>query len=222
MLACAPSVWQYFICRPDEDFALLPEGIRNTMLRNASLMMQDALRQGDMIAYLRPQTYGILLPETPGDEAQSVLQKLHADLRTRTFQASGYVSSFIANTGVVSSSGGSLGYQATLEKAAEALRTAEEQGENTIHLIRATPRPFVSSEESEFSVASEPVEEPGSINPFAGGDLSSLGSSWEENPSSDVFDNWPTNQNGRARAEDNQVGDRSDGMADAVPPTTPN
>lgn len=201
--------------KPDEDFALLPEDIRNAMLRNASIMMQDALRQGDIIAYLKPQTYGILLPETPGDEAQTLLQKLHADLRARTFQASGYVSSFVASTGVVASSGGTLGYQALLEKASGALRKAEEEGENTIHLVRAAPRPFVGSEDNnDFSGTSSNADS----GPFGNSDLGELGSSWEENSASNVFGNWPMSSNGHPRSEDKQMGDRSDGSTETLPP----
>lgn len=139
---------------PNEDFALLPEVVQTTLLRSAALMMNDSLRASDLVAYLKPRTFGIILPETPGDEAQSLLQKLHMDLRAQTFEAGGYVSSFVANTGLVSSSGGTMGYQTTLQKAVEALRAADEIGENTIHLVRATPRPFLTSEGADETSAS--------------------------------------------------------------------
>lgn len=127
---------------PNEDFALLPEDTQNTLYRSAALMIEDAMRQGDIAAYMGPRTFGILLPETPASEAQDVLEALHAKIRTHTFDSGSYLTSFVANSGLVASSGGILGYQEMLNKAAEALRTANSTGENIIHLIRATT-PFV-------------------------------------------------------------------------------
>ncbi len=203
----------------NEDFALLPEPVRTTMLRSAALTMQDALRQGDIVAYLKPNTFGVLLAETPGDEAQEILQKLHTDLRSRTFEASGYISSFVANTGVVASSGGALGYQATLEKAAEALRMADEIGENTIHLIRATPRPFLTSEDSAPALpAPAHGNSPfGGVDPFAGQALEDV--SWQGAADVEAPSDWGPAPNGRRPATDDQKIDRSSDKPNQSPQT---
>jgi diguanylate cyclase (GGDEF)-like protein len=127
---------------PNEDFALLPEDTQNTLYRSAALMIEDSMRQGDIAAYMGPRTFGILLAETPASEAQEILEALHARIRSHTFESGSYLTSFVANSGLVASSGGILGYQEMLNKAAEALKTANSTGENIIHLIRATT-PFV-------------------------------------------------------------------------------
>jgi diguanylate cyclase (GGDEF)-like protein len=186
---------------PNEDFALLPESVRNTMLRSAALAMEDSLRQGDILAYLKPQTFGILLAETPGDEAQDILQKVHTELRARTFETNGYMSSFAANTGVVSSSGGALGYSATLEKASEALHLADDIGENSIHLVRATPRPFLTAEDSGPVAIDNRVAFAGAT-PFASNGLENV--SWQASAETD----WDTAPNGNRPAVDDQALDR--------------
>lgn len=131
---------------PNEDFALLPEDIQNTLYRSAALLIEDSMRQGDIAAYMGSRTFGILLAETPANEAQGILETLHAKIRSHTFDSGSYLTSFVANSGLVASSGGILGYQEMLNKAAEALKTANGTGENIIHLIRATT-PFVLGED---------------------------------------------------------------------------
>ncbi|NDJ85366.1 MAG: diguanylate cyclase [Chloroflexi bacterium] len=128
---------------PNEDFELLPESVQVALTRAAALMIQDTLSQGAIVAYMRPRTFGILLAETPGDEARRTLEKLHTILRTQTFESGGYVSGFVARSGLVVSSGNALNYQEMLDKASEALKRADATGENSIYIIRAIPQPFV-------------------------------------------------------------------------------
>jgi diguanylate cyclase (GGDEF)-like protein len=146
---------------PNEDFALLPEETQNTLYRSAALKIEDSMRQGDIAAYMGHRTFGILLAETPASEAQDVLEALHAKIRTHTFDSGSYLTSFVANSGLVASSGGILGYQEMLNKAAEALKTANGTGENIIHLIRATT-PFVLGDDMD-------VEDDNTIAAFKGG-----------------------------------------------------
>lgn len=129
---------------PNEEFGLLPANAQTALLRSAALTIQDTLRQRtDIIAYLRPWTFGVLLTETPGEEARMILQRLHNEIRSRPHEASGYVATFVANTGIVSGNGDSMEYLPALQEAAQALATAQSQGENAIHLVTTTPAPFV-------------------------------------------------------------------------------
>lgn len=127
---------------PTEDFSLLPDTVEDTLLRAAALRMQDKIRAGDIIAYLGRYTFAILLPETPGHEAERIVEKLHQDIRTHTFNVDAYIANFMANSGVVESSGGNLDLQTMLTKANEALQTARQAGENSVHLIRTSAQPF--------------------------------------------------------------------------------
>jgi diguanylate cyclase (GGDEF)-like protein len=127
---------------PSEHFAIMPEAARDMLLRSAALWMRDATRQGDILASLGRDTFAMLLPETPGDEAYTFLSRVHADLRAQTFGTADYVSSFGVNSGLVEASGGILDLRAMLAKGAEALQAAEQTGENAIELVRTSPRPF--------------------------------------------------------------------------------
>lgn len=133
---------------PDEDFSLLPTSVQDVLLRAAAQRMEDGMRQGDIVAHMGRNTFAILLAETPGDEARAILAELHKNVRAHTFEADVYTANFSVNTGLVESSGGALGMQTMLEQAAEALRVAEQSGDNTIQLVRASPRPFVMGEQS--------------------------------------------------------------------------
>lgn len=128
---------------PNEDFRLLPETSQTSLYRAAALMIEDRLGKDHIVAYIRPQTLGILLAETPAHQAQEILERLHAEIRTHHFEVEGYSTSFVANSGLVASSGAALDYSEMIDKAAEALKVANKTGENIIHLIRATPLPFV-------------------------------------------------------------------------------
>jgi len=133
---------------PDEDFNLLEESVQDGLLRQAALFLQDSLREGDIVAYFERQVFGLLFAETPGDEARAMLVNMHYDIRSRTFRFEEFSASFEAKSGLVESSGGVLGTQAMIDKAAEALRDAELAGENAIQLIRTSPAPFIQGDAS--------------------------------------------------------------------------
>ncbi len=109
----------------------------------------------DIIGYLRQWTFGILLTETPGEEARAILQKVHNEIRTKSFEASGYVATFTANTGIMAGSGNSADYQAVLSMSSDALHAADAAGENVIRVITTTPAPFLT-EQSDEDVTSAP------------------------------------------------------------------
>lgn len=145
---------------PNEEFDLMPESVQTSMLRNVALTMQDALKQrSDIIGYLRQWTFGILLTETSEEEARTILEHLHNEIRSKTFEASGYVATFSANTGVIAGSGDSMEVHTALHQASEALEAADSRGTNVVHLVSTTPKPFVmgqdESDQDERNGASE-------------------------------------------------------------------
>ncbi|NPV65559.1 MAG: diguanylate cyclase [Anaerolineae bacterium] len=168
---------------PDEDFNLLEERVQDALLRQAALFMQDSLREGDIVAYFGQHVFGLLFAETPGDEARSMLVNMHYDIRSRTFRFEDFSASFEAKSGVVESSGGLLGTQAMMDKAAEALRDAELAGENAIQLIRTSPAPFIQGDTT------------GAATPTLAFDASplddTLGTTWSTGNQPPVFDSEP-------------------------------
>ncbi|GAB4571225.1 MAG: hypothetical protein Kow0077_07370 [Anaerolineae bacterium] len=159
---------------PDEDFGLLPEDAQTMLVRQVALLMQDNLREGDMVAYFGGYVFALLFAETPGDEARSMLVNLHYEIRVRTFKYEDFTGHFEAKSGLVESSGGSLSPTAMVEKAAEALRDAELDGDNAIQFIRTSPAPFIQSDGGATRPqSSQPVLA------FEGGSLDeSLGAVW--------------------------------------------
>jgi len=158
---------------PSEDFSLMPDSAQDMLLRSIALWMQDTIRDGDIIAAAGHHTFAILLPETPGDEAKEVITRLHNDIRSQTFGAADYVTNFSANTGLVEASGGTLDLKTMLARAAEALATAEQNGENAIQLVRTSPRPFEFSVEIPDELPA-PSLSPSSNLPFSGGEVKEL------------------------------------------------
>jgi diguanylate cyclase (GGDEF)-like protein len=129
---------------PDEDFVLLPELAQEKMLRQAAVKLEDNVGQGDIVAYMGQQLFGILLTESPGDEAQEIISSLHETIRSQTFRADEYTASFSVQTGIVESNGGSINAKTMITKAGEALRKTN-AGHNSIQLLRASARPLVAS-----------------------------------------------------------------------------
>ncbi|MFC1959481.1 Wzz/FepE/Etk N-terminal domain-containing protein [Chloroflexota bacterium] len=139
---------------PDEDFSLLQETTRDALLRQAALLIQGTVSD-DIVAYFGRYRFGILLAETPGQEAYDILLKLHATIRSKNFKDHEFETNFLARTGLVESSGGALGGQAMLARASEALTDTEAGGDQAIHIIRTTPQPFFT--DAQASQANTPA-----------------------------------------------------------------
>ncbi len=125
---------------PDEDFHLLPEPMRDALMCSAALRLQDKLREGDMVAYLRRNLFGLLLVETTEEDAQDLLTQLNADLRAQTFRVEDSTVSFTAHTGLVESKNGTLSAEAMLAKASEALQAAMHASAGTVHVAYTAPQ----------------------------------------------------------------------------------
>lgn len=133
----------------NEDFALMPQGVRDDFLHQAALYIQDRAQQGDIVAYRGDMLFEILLPETPGYEARSRLMIIHGALRSHLFRMEPYSTSFTAKVGIVESSGDALYRVDLLNKAGEALQKARESGNRHIHLVSTQSGAFVMDEETQ-------------------------------------------------------------------------
>lgn len=143
----------------DDDFYRFPEEDRVTLVRRTALKLEEKLAQGNMIAYLRSMTFGVLLVETPSEDAMREVNALQALIRESSFTTeSGYRSNFVSNAGVVSSSGDLKSYNEMTKAAFEALQDAQEKG-NTLRLIRATPGPFHDTDVQDFDLSEPALDE---------------------------------------------------------------
>jgi diguanylate cyclase (GGDEF)-like protein len=133
----------------NEDFSLMPQGVRDDFLHQAALYIQDRAQQGDIVAYRGDMLFEILLPETPGYEARSRLMIIHGALRSHLFRMEAYSTSFTTKIGIVESSGDALYRVDLLSKAAEALQKARESSSRHIHLVSTQSGAFVMDEETQ-------------------------------------------------------------------------
>jgi diguanylate cyclase (GGDEF)-like protein len=125
---------------PDEDFYLLPEATRDALMRSAALRLQDKLHDGDLVAYLKRNLFGLLLVETSEADAQDLLTQLNNDLRAQTFRVEDSTVSFTAHTGLVESKNGALSAESMLAKASEALQAAMQASAGTVHVVHTAPQ----------------------------------------------------------------------------------
>jgi diguanylate cyclase (GGDEF)-like protein len=129
---------------PNEDFDLMPEPAQENLVRRAAIFIEDYLRQSDIMTHVSDYTFQVLLPDTPGDEAYNLLTELHMALRAHAVGSGDLRTNFVANSGLVENSGGTLSSGDLTSKAAQALIQADQLGENHVEYVRTTPRPFIS------------------------------------------------------------------------------
>ena len=141
-----------------EELDRYPEVAQNRLQRKLTAFLSDRMRAVDLLAHVQDETYAIILPETPGDDAREVVNSLIDNLRSATFTLDdlGLSASFTAAAGIIESSGGSLDRKEMLSRAEDALEGALEEGMNTVHLIRSTPRPFLDEDVPYEPSAPEP------------------------------------------------------------------
>jgi capsular polysaccharide biosynthesis protein len=123
---------------PNEDFALMPESVRESLLRLSVMQIEDNLNPGDILTHWKGLIFYALMPETPGDEAFNLMSKVNIALRGEVIEVGSYRAYFTANAGVVENNAGVLDSYKTVETAVNMLEKADQQGENQIEMTCAT------------------------------------------------------------------------------------
>jgi len=137
----------------DEDFILIPEQAQNAIIRKVALGLENQLNRGHLIAYIQPMTFGILLIETPSEEAAQITDRLQHYIREQVFEIeSGYKANFTSSAGIVSSGGRLKSFKEIQDAAFKANSTAQESG-SPMHIINAAPRPFVYDTQDMMAIA---------------------------------------------------------------------
>lgn len=147
-----------------EELELYPEIIQERFKRQLNLFLPKQIREVDLLGHIEGNRYAIILPETPGDEAQEMLTALLQALREETFNLDDLKVSanYTGAAGIVETSGGNLDRRAMISRAEKALTEAIEEGQGEAKLVRATPRPFLG----EGDMALEPEPTPAAAGPF--------------------------------------------------------
>jgi len=128
----------------NEDFFLLPQQTQDMLIRRAVLLIQEDLREADIVAHYVDYTFTILLPETPLNEARRILLDIHELFRTQIMTYSDYRANLIVTSGLIATSGGDLDAEAMLTETEAALRKAVKSGDYHLATKDTTPRPFMT------------------------------------------------------------------------------
>jgi capsular polysaccharide biosynthesis protein/GGDEF domain-containing protein len=123
---------------PNEDFALMPESVRESLLRLSVMQIEDNLNPGDILTHWKGLIFYALMPETPGDEAFNLMTRVNVALRGEVIEVGSYQAYFTANAGIVENNAGVLDTHETVETAVNMLEKADQQGENQIEMTCAT------------------------------------------------------------------------------------
>ncbi len=147
-----------------EELELYPEVIQERFKRQLNLFLPKQIREVDLLGHVEGNRYAIILPETPGDEAQEILTRLIQQLREETFTLEDLKVSanYVGVAGIVETSGGNLDRRTMISRAEKALLEAVEEDQGEAKLVRATPRPFLG--EGEMALESEAA--PAGTGPF--------------------------------------------------------
>ena len=158
-LKLRPMSVAVILLQPNEDFPLIPVDTQNNLLRQAALLLEDLLHEGDILAYMGKNVFSILLPETPLNEAGRTMRQIYDVIRSSPMRYEDYMTTFDARVVVLESSGGSLDANQIMNQALDALKGIAQSTKERVKLIRTTPLPFGSSLEgapaSEQSGSSE-------------------------------------------------------------------
>lgn len=137
----------------DEDFSLLPDNVKLSLLRSASLHIQDNLKHGDIVAYRGNRIFEILVPEMTGHEAIEMLEHLHAEIRERTHNFDHHIANFSAISVVVESGGQNLDGSTMQNQGLETLEKAEKSGHKPIQLVSNLPNPIENKNQKATTIS---------------------------------------------------------------------
>jgi diguanylate cyclase (GGDEF)-like protein len=124
-------------------------GQRVEALRRVALFLKRHLREEDLIAHFEDERFAFLLPDTSGEEAKQILEKLQDRLELNVFELGekdGTKLNLSATSGVASYHFNGAGREELLSHTQEALRRAGDNGRGGIFLYNGDRHSTVSDE----------------------------------------------------------------------------
>jgi hypothetical protein len=121
--------------------------VQLSLLRSASIHIQDSFREGDIVAHRGNAIFEILIPEMSGHEVRMMLERVVADVRGHTHTSDRHVANFSAVAIVIEGSGYNLDVQSMQKRGLAALEQAHKTGQPAIQLISMAPSPFFDNEQ---------------------------------------------------------------------------
>jgi len=113
------------------------ESMRNEALRQVILFLTKHLRQEDLVARFKDDSFALLLPDTNGPDATRLLEGLQTRLQWKTFELSesGIKLNLSASFGIVAYGSNGISRDELLAKATDALKRAGDSGYGEIYLL---------------------------------------------------------------------------------------
>ncbi len=114
--------------------------LRNEALRQIGIFLKQHLREEDLVARFEDDTFAVLFPDTPGPDAERVLQKLKKRLEWSIFELDGgsLKLNLAASIGVVAYDLNGTGRDELLDRAKKALQYASSNGEICLYTAEET------------------------------------------------------------------------------------
>lgn len=121
-----------------------PLALRQRLKRQVAVFLEKHSRPLDLIAYLRDDTFAILMPETSGPEASELLTELLEKLRVHAFTLGddGRLVVFNGVAGIVETDSGAFDTRTMLTLSQQAVEEAAVKGPYQLHLRHYTTSPY--------------------------------------------------------------------------------
>jgi diguanylate cyclase (GGDEF)-like protein len=112
--------------------------LRNEALRRVGLLLKKHLREEDLVARFEGDTFAILFPDTPGLDAEQMLQELQTRVEWSIFELeeNGVKLNLTATSGVVAYDFNGTSLDEMLVKAERTLQQARDDGYGKVHLLK--------------------------------------------------------------------------------------
>ncbi len=111
--------------------------LRNEALQRAGIFLKQNLRTEDLVALFEDDTFALLFPDTPGVDAEKVLESLHIKLAWNIFELDeGVKLNLRPSSGVVTYNFNGTSRDDLISKARQILKQAQEDGQSKVHLLQ--------------------------------------------------------------------------------------
>jgi len=111
--------------------------LKNEALRRVAVFLRGYLREEDLLARYRGETFAVLFPDTPGLDAKQILEKLHTRMEWSIIELeeAGVKLNLTATSGVVTYDFNSTSREELLNKAEKTLQRARDDGYGEVLLL---------------------------------------------------------------------------------------
>jgi len=111
--------------------------LRNSVLRRVALFLKQYLREEDLVARFEGDTFALLFPDTPGTDAEQILEKLHTRMEWSIFELEqvGMKLNLTATSSVVTYNFNGVEREELVARAESTLQSVNSHGYGKVYLF---------------------------------------------------------------------------------------